>query len=182
MEMNTFCCTIVISLFNILLQTDKVWAKRDPQIYCGACTALIDEIRYVIETEDPRRKIDVGSFRIDPNGQRKHETIPYAGSETHLHEIVETVCDKMTDYAVKTDPETEKISYVRFQARGDEPLELEHISITAETGKKLKIACGNILEDYEDDIIAHFKAKTMNIHEELCDNIIGYCRPNKDEL
>lgn len=53
---------------------------------------------------------------------------------------METVCDKMTDYAVKTDPETEKISYVRFQARGDEPLELEHISITAETGKKLKIA------------------------------------------
>lgn len=69
--------------------------------------------------------------------------IPYAGSETHLHELVENICDKMTDYGVQTIPDMGTVSYVRFQPRGDEPVELEHVSYSEETGKRLKKAVSN---------------------------------------
>ncbi|KAJ8036327.1 Protein canopy-like 1 [Holothuria leucospilota] len=184
MDIRKLCHLLRYILLNVILQGMMVFAKRDPVLYCGACSAVITEIQYAIEMEDPRRTIDVGSFRIDPDGKRKHETIPYAGSETHLHDLVEDICEKMTDYAKKTDPETSQVSYVRFQARGDEPIELEHVTIDAETGKKLKIACGNFLEEYEDDLIEKFKTKTADIHTQLCSEIAGYCPQvtDKDEL
>lgn len=53
---------------------------------------------------------------------------------------METVCDKMTDYAEKTDPETKEKTYVRYQSRDGEDMELINVSINLTTGKILKVA------------------------------------------
>eukprot|EP00057_Strongylocentrotus_purpuratus_P022062 XP_011676536.1 PREDICTED: protein canopy homolog 2 [Strongylocentrotus purpuratus] len=147
----------------------------DSDVYCGACQALISEVEYAITQEDPHQTITVGSFRIDPKGEQKQKKIPYAGSELHLTEVMETVCDKMTDYAEKTDPETNEKTYVRYQARNGEDMELINVSINLTTGKVLKVACENIIEDYEDEVLRLYREKSTDIETSLCSSLTKLC-------
>ena len=55
--------------------------------HAGACQGLFDEIEYVIGSIDPRKRIDVGGFRMDAKGKQVSKSIPYATSETHLTEV-----------------------------------------------------------------------------------------------
>ncbi|XP_070536876.1 protein canopy homolog 2-like [Ptychodera flava] len=165
------------------LYSHPVVGRRDPELYCGACMALVDEMDYAIKQVDPRRMIEVGSFRVQPDGSQKQTKIPYATSETHLMELLETICDKMNDYAERKDPETQKKTYIRFNNREgeSEPKELTNVSISAEVSKVLKFACESILDDHEDDIIHLFMNKQKNIHNKLCGHFSDLC-PDLDEV
>ena len=46
-------------------------------IYYSACIALVDEIGWHVATADPKKKLDVGSFRIDPSGSQKTTQVIY---------------------------------------------------------------------------------------------------------
>ncbi|XP_041458642.1 protein canopy homolog 2-like isoform X1 [Lytechinus variegatus] len=140
-----------------------------------ACRALISEVEYAISQEDPRQTITVGSFRIDPTGKQKQTKIPYAGSEAHLTEVMENVCDKMTDYAERIDPETNEKTYVRYQARNGEDMELTNVSINVVTGKILKVACENIIEEYEDEVLRLYREKSTDIETRLCSSVTQLC-------
>lgn len=80
----------------LLLGLVSLWAAstcgedlnvRTPDLYCGACKGLFDEIEWRISQVNPSRRIDVGTFRIDANGKKKTNSRPYATSETHLTEV-----------------------------------------------------------------------------------------------
>ncbi|XP_002733698.1 protein canopy homolog 1-like [Saccoglossus kowalevskii] len=174
-----------------LLYLHLAIAKKDMELYCGACLALVDEVEYAINSVDPRETIDVGSFRVLPDGSQKQMKVPYATSEVHLMEVLETVCDQMKDYALHTDPDTDEKSYMRYNNREnekDKPITLSNVSISADVSKALRIACENIVEDYEDDIIHLFTNKQNNIHYKLCADSAELCNdmedtpPPKDEL
>lgn len=67
--------------------------------------------------------------------------IPFAGSEVHLLDEMESVCGKLKDYAERVDPETKIKTFVRFNARNDkDTLELTHVSINAGISKALEVA------------------------------------------
>ncbi|XP_035657724.1 protein canopy homolog 2-like [Branchiostoma floridae] len=140
-------------------------AKRDAELYCGACHVLVDEIDYAIRQIDPRKTIQVGSFRVDPKGNQKTWEIPYARSEVYLTELVETVCEKMNQYAQSTDPDTQKKSYVRTSSRNGETLSLSNISMNQDISKALRFACESIIEDFEDDMVKLFSKEGPKLHE-----------------
>ena len=48
-----------------------------------ACKAVVDEVKYAIKTTDQKKTIDIGG--------REKRPVKYAGSETHLIEILEKV-------------------------------------------------------------------------------------------
>ncbi|XP_071482278.1 protein canopy homolog 2-like [Diadema antillarum] len=158
-----------------MFRSAEAGREIDSNIYCGACRALINEVEYAISQEDPRQMITVGSFRIDPNGKQKHTKIPYAGSEAHLTEVVESICEKMTDYAEKLNPETQEKSYVRYNSRNGEDIELEHVSINASTGKFLQVACDNILEEHEEDLMRSFKEGSEDVETRFCSTVTSEC-------
>ncbi|XP_054750443.2 protein canopy homolog 2-like [Lytechinus pictus] len=166
-----------ILTYFVLAFYSSVQAGReiDSNVYCGACRALISEVEYAISQEDPRQTITVGSFRIDPTGKQKQTKIPYAGSEAHLTEVMENVCDKMTDYAERIDPETNEKTYVRYQARNGEDMELTNVSINVVTGKILKVACENIIEEYEDEVLRLYREKSTDIETRLCSSVTQLC-------
>ncbi|XP_066300721.1 protein canopy homolog 2-like [Branchiostoma lanceolatum] len=140
-------------------------AKRDAELYCGACHVLVDEIDYAIKQIDPRKTIQVGSFRVDPKGDQKTWEIPYARSEVYLTELVETVCERMNQYAQSTNPQTQKKTYVRTSSRNGETLSLSNISMNQDISKALRFACESIIEDFEDDIVKLFSKEGPKLHE-----------------
>lgn len=44
--------------------------------------------------------------------------VPFARSETHLSELLDRVCNSMSDYALYVDPDTQQQQYRRFAPRG----------------------------------------------------------------
>ena len=50
-----------------VLKRDTMWQHCFP----AACTAMVDEVAWEISQIDPKKTIQVGSFRIDPQGNQK---------------------------------------------------------------------------------------------------------------
>nr|XP_004225596.1 protein canopy homolog 2-like [Ciona intestinalis] len=99
--MNAVYLLLLISIIPL------VACKKDLNLYCGACKAIMHEVDYSIQQVDPNKKIDVGSFRVDPNGKTRTVQKSYARSESHLTGLLERVCSEISDnYVESKDPET----------------------------------------------------------------------------
>ncbi|XP_077580520.1 protein canopy-1 [Stigmatopora nigra] len=173
-------------------------AKRDPMLYCSACGAIVDELTHSIGLVDPKKTINVGSFRLHADGTMKDKKVPLARSETHLSELLDAVCESMSDYALHVDPQSRRKEYKRFAPRSDgggdggdggagrDFPDFENFQFGGpEAPNALKFACETIVEELEDDIVAIFGRNAQNPHTELCKNLSDYCEdsshPN-DEL
>lgn len=63
------------------------------------CQATILEMEKAIKKVDPRKKVEVSGFRMDPDGFSETKSVQYSKSETYLTELMETICkysDKLT--------------------------------------------------------------------------------------
>ncbi|XP_069770881.1 protein canopy homolog 1-like isoform X2 [Narcine bancroftii] len=148
----------VALLLGWLLALSSPWAcaERDAEVYCGVCRALVDEIDWAVKKMDPKKTIQVGSFRISPDGSQKPNEIPYARSETHLLELFETICSNMDDYALYVDPETQKRTYMRFAPRDTEKMgsvDFKNFKFDPENSKSLK---------FVSFVISLYKLSTLN--------------------
>ncbi|XP_028327714.1 protein canopy-1 [Gouania willdenowi] len=154
-------------------------AKRDKVLYCSACRAIVDELNYSISQVDPKKTINVGSFRLNPDGTMSDKKVPLARSETHLSELLESVCQKMNDYALYVDPDTQEKRYRRFAPRSNDRSEFPDFKNFQfdgmESSSKLVFACETLAEELEDDIISVLSQDGENVHDHLCSNISGYC-------
>uniref|UniRef100_A0A8C5W8X2 Canopy FGF signaling regulator 1 n=1 Tax=Leptobrachium leishanense TaxID=445787 RepID=A0A8C5W8X2_9ANUR len=131
--------------------------KRDPVLYCGACRALVDELLYEIRKVNPRKTVEVGSFRISPDGTQEKSKVPFAKSEQYLIDVLESICNKMDDYGLYVDPETKETSYKRFAFKFD-----------PEETVTLKFACERVAEEHEDDIFSLITQEADNLADKLC--------------
>ncbi|XP_068195452.1 protein canopy-1 [Antennarius striatus] len=171
--------TMVLSVFIRSCQ-----GKRDEILYCSACKAIVDELNYSISQVDPKKTINIGSFRLNPDGTLKDKKVPFARSETHLSELLDGVCSSMTDYALHVDPDTQIRQYMRFAPRtgqntGDFP-DFKNFQFDGpEASNTLKFACETVVEELEDDIISLFSRETEDVQLELCNRISDYCKDGR---
>ena len=88
---------------------------------------------------DPKKKVEVGSFRISGDGTQEGRKlvgfwslkvlkvnhpncqIPYARSNEHLSEVVDTVCKNFEDYAQATAKASGEPTIIRFCTFGFVP-------------------------------------------------------------
>uniref|UniRef100_UPI00358F2E4F protein canopy homolog 2-like isoform X3 n=1 Tax=Myxine glutinosa TaxID=7769 RepID=UPI00358F2E4F len=124
----------------VLLCLVGIQARKDNDLYCGACRALVDELSWAVEQVDPKKTIQVGSFRINPDGSQTIAEVPYARSETHLLELMDHVCENMADYGQTEQGPGGRKSFVRLSGRVGEKLDLVNVTISSETTKMLKFA------------------------------------------
>eukprot|EP00062_Callorhinchus_milii_P022103 gi/632979529/ref/XP_007906521.1/ PREDICTED: protein canopy homolog 1 [Callorhinchus milii] len=146
------------------------------------CRGLVDEIEWAIKKVDPKKTIQVGSYRIGPDGSQKTNEILYARSETHLSEILEDVCSNLDDYSLYEDPETQKKTYMRFAPRESEKMssvDFNNFKFDPENSKSLKFACETIVEEYEDEIISLFTHETDQVADMLCIEKSEFCEPSQ---
>lgn len=177
----------LLALLMLLLSPvpPRARARRDAEVYCGVCRALVDEIDWAVKKVDPKKTIQVGSFRISPDGSQKPNEIPYARSETHLLELFEDICSSMDDYALYVDPDTQKRSYMRFAPRDSEKMgsvDFKNFKFDPENSKSLKFVCENIVEEYEDEIISLFTHEADHVADKLCNAKSEFCDPSVQTL
>uniref|UniRef100_UPI00358E6FDC protein canopy homolog 2-like isoform X2 n=1 Tax=Myxine glutinosa TaxID=7769 RepID=UPI00358E6FDC len=140
-----------------------------------SCRALVDELSWAVEQVDPKKTIQVGSFRINPDGSQTIAEVPYARSETHLLELMDHVCENMADYGQTEQGPGGRKSFVRLSGRVGEKLDLVNVTISSETTKMLKFACESIVEEYEDDVIALFVHGAENVTDKFCSSKTDFC-------
>ncbi|XP_018423485.1 PREDICTED: protein canopy homolog 2 [Nanorana parkeri] len=152
-----------------------VLARRGQDMRCGACRALVDEVEWEISQVNPKKTIKKGSFRINPDGSQSVIEAPYARSETHLIELLEHVCEKMTEYGEKIDPDRDRKTYVRVLSRDGKQLDASATNIEKEVIDNLKATCEHIVEVHEDELLEFFSHETENVKDKLCSTRTDLC-------
>ncbi|XP_044281180.1 protein canopy homolog 1 isoform X2 [Varanus komodoensis] len=170
----------VALLFPLLLALfhNVVEGQRDPEVFCGACKALADELTYDIKKIGPTRTVNSGTFRLNPDGTRGKKKIPFAKSETFLTDILENICDRMNDYQLQDDPVTKKKIFKRYAPRKDDeiyPLYKKYF-FYSDAYKPLKYACETIIEQYEDEIFRLIAQEADFLADKLCIEKSGLCK------
>lgn len=152
-----------------------VSGRRSQDLHCGACRALVDELEWEIAQVDPRKTIQMGSFRINPDGSQSVVEVPYARSEAHLTELLERVCEKMKEYGEKVDPATHRKSYERIVSHDGTKMDLNGLKIDGDVAASLKFACESIAEEYEDELIEFLSHEADNVKDRLCSKRTDLC-------
>lgn len=58
----------------------------------AVCKATVEEMLSEIKKVDPKKRADVGGYRMDSKGNSVTKTVQYSKSETYLTELTETIC------------------------------------------------------------------------------------------
>ncbi|XP_063777962.1 protein canopy homolog 1 isoform X2 [Pseudophryne corroboree] len=158
---------------------NHVEGKPDPITYCGACRALVDELQHEIKKVSPSKTIDVGSFRISPDGTQIQNKIPLVKSEVYLTDVLERICEKMDDYSLYIDPDTKEKSFKRFAPRDDDPfpsVDFNNFQFNPGDNNPLKYACERVIEEHEDEILSLIIHEADNFADKLCTDKAGFCK------
>ncbi|KAG7493132.1 hypothetical protein JOB18_001791 [Solea senegalensis] len=166
--------TLLLMLVCLLLGLSQA-ARQGQDIRCGACRALVDEMEWAISQIDPKKMIQTGSFRINPDGSQSIREVPLARSEGNLLELMESVCERMEDYGESTDSSTDRKSYIRVKSRSGEPMDLSEAALDSRVTASLRFACETIVEQNEDEIIEFFAHETDNVKDKLCSKRTDLC-------
>lgn len=165
----------LVQLALLCLQINVSQAARQGQdVRCGACRALVDEMEWAISQVDPKKTVQTGSFRINPDGSQSVREIPLARSEGNLLDLMESVCARMEDYGEVVD-DSERKTYVRVKSRTGEGLDLSEAKLDSRVTSSLKFACETIVEQHEDELIEFFSHELENVKDHLCSKRTDLC-------
>ncbi|XP_037028179.1 protein seele-like isoform X1 [Bradysia coprophila] len=145
---------------------------------CLACKGTIREMESEIKKIDPRKRVEVSGFRLDPSGKSKTKTVQYSKSETYLTELMESMCEdsnfsKVRKTIIQEIVTTQMLNndgFLDFTPDGDLSQTLNHF-------------CLEVLEDNEDEILKQFMDEVTpeNIDDVVCSKIAKYCEESKNE-
>lgn len=82
------------------------------------CKATIDEMQAAIAKVDPKKRADVGGYRMDSSGHSVTRTVQYSKSETYLTELMENICESMDDYAKAKYKKTKQLTIMKMMTPG----------------------------------------------------------------
>ncbi|XP_061583444.1 protein canopy homolog 2 isoform X2 [Cololabis saira] len=142
---------------------------------CGACRALVDEMEWAMSQIDPKKMIQTGPYRINPDGSQSIREVPLVRSEGNLLEMMESICERMEDYGERTDLSTSRKTYMRVKSRNGESMDLSEATLDSRVTSSLKFACETIVEQNEDEIIEFFAHETDNVKDRLCSMRTDLC-------
>ena len=205
---------------NIPMSEKEMFGSKS--LRCLVCKALVEEFDYAIQKVDPKKKIGVGSHTLSATGDKKQKMvsglthleqismktfvrisqIPYARSEYHLDEVLETVCKEFEEYAQAKEKSNGQATIIRIMSRsGGMNPRFSEIDIVPDDdlNTRLKVYVGRILcicsrhflhtsrliftfqceglvEEYEDQLIDFFSSPRKGITRELCYERSNICR------
>lgn len=160
-------------------------ANTFEDLQCLVCRAVADEIDTAIKNTNPAKKVQIGGYRLDPNGNQFYTEIPYARSEIHLQEIMESICETVgSEYTRVTHKETGEESLFRFltsSGKMNPDFSKYDVLPNNDMERNVKFQCEIVIENSEEHIMTVFKNETESPAQELCWNLAGYCKTPKDE-
>ncbi|CAH0550048.1 unnamed protein product [Brassicogethes aeneus] len=176
----------IIVLFFILQAYSTIGQKINVQeLKCLVCKQTVEELSNAVNALDPSKKVDVGGYRLDGEGNFKHKTISQKKSELKLSELVEQVCEKMDDYVRAFDKTTEELLLFKLMTNdGKMNPKMSEVDIVQDDdlNKSLKYNCEVLVEEHEEEIIQLYKQEHQNIENEVCVSLTNLCPKNNEEL
>ncbi|KAK1135988.1 hypothetical protein K0M31_000558 [Melipona bicolor] len=171
---------ILIVIFSLLFTNCFVKTVEidNKLLKCLICRSTIKEIEEELAKIDPSRQIEVGNYRLDAQGNVIHKKIPLAQSEVHISDILDNICEKMSDYVRATYKSNGQLTILNLLSpSGGMNPEMSKVDIIQDNdlNKSLKYYCEGIVEEFEDSMISLFVQKENNIKEKLCMNISKLC-------
>lgn len=174
-----------VLILSLLVSAKKKKSKKEnlfdnKTLNCLVCKSLVEEIEAAINKIDPAKKVEVGSHRINGDGTQSKKLIPYARSQEHLMDVVETVCKGFEDYAqakYKASGEPTIIRLMTHQGNMNPLMSQVDMVPDDDLNTKLKFYCENQVEELEDIIFELFAEDGENRDIELCSNRSKYCEP-----
>uniref|UniRef100_A0AAY5L0T5 DUF3456 domain-containing protein n=1 Tax=Esox lucius TaxID=8010 RepID=A0AAY5L0T5_ESOLU len=130
-------------------------ARQSQDLKCGACRAMVDEMEWAISQVDPKKMIQTGSFRINPDGSQSVKEVPLARSEGNLLELMEEVCERMKDYGERVDPTTSRTTYERVTSRDGKSMDLSEAKLDSRVTSSLKYAGSPKLSHFHGNTCTH---------------------------
>ncbi|KAK7791117.1 hypothetical protein R5R35_003771 [Gryllus longicercus] len=166
-----------------------VSAYQDPKIdhrevRCLVCKAVVDEMDKAVEKVDPKRKVDIGGYRLDSYGNKEQKQVQYARSELHLTEVMEEVCNKMDDYVRGRFKSNNVLTLLKLidDSGSMNPLMSEVDLIQdSDLNKSLKFYCEGIVEEFEEPILKLYADHAENMKTRLCVDSTNLCPSSTDE-
>ncbi|XP_043261896.1 protein seele isoform X2 [Colletes gigas] len=142
--------------------------------------STVNEIEGELGKIDPSKKIEIGNYRLDAEGNIHQKKIPLAQSEIHISDVLDSICDKMSDYVRATYKSNGQLTILNLMGpSGGMNPEMSKVDIIqdGDMNKSLKYNCEGLVEEYEDSIISLFMRKENNIRHRLCTGITRSCNP-----
>ncbi|KXJ78464.1 hypothetical protein RP20_CCG004571 [Aedes albopictus] len=158
------------------------------EVKCLVCKATMNEMELAVSKVDPKKKIDVGDYRLDATGDsKKKKTILYAKSEMYLTELMESVCDRMDDYAKARYKKNGRPVVLKMMTEMGMNPEMSEVDFVQEgdLNKSLKHLCLEVVEDYEEDILKMYQQEdaVKDTDIRLCSQVANICneQPIEDD-
>jgi len=173
--------TLVLTALAVLAKkkkSDKKSLFDSKTLNCLVCRSLVDEIESKINSVDPAKKVEVGTFRLSGDGTQNRKLIPFARSQEHLLEVIENVCKGFEDYAQAKYKSSGEPTIIRLMTpEGNMNPLMSQVDMVPDDdlNTKLKFYCENQVEDLEDTILAMFAEEGENKDIELCSQKSKYC-------
>jgi len=182
--MRVATCLATLLLLSAVLSAKKKKQKKEnlfssERLKCLVCKSLVEELDAAISKVDPRKKIETGSFRLDGAGSQTKTLIPYARSQQHLMELVDSVCKNFEDYAqakMKSSGDPVIIRIVTHEGNMNPLMNEVDMVPDDDLNTRLKFYCENIVEDQEDAIMELFAKENLeNLDIEFCSKRSHIC-------
>jgi hypothetical protein len=119
---------------------------------CAICEATVHELIDDLNDSKTQPQLDLDlRGRLDPNGKRKGKVLPYHGSDLHMLELLEKVCDRMSDYSRSVSDDV--VSLQRHNPRmAGGSVTLSNVEVDSKVSEKFKQYCSELVGGNEDDI------------------------------
>lgn len=176
---------LVLSLVSLLLgafSIRDVQAKIEAHIWCGACIALMEDMKIQISSVEKGKKLQVGSSRIELDGSRKVKEVPYSTSDLFLIDELERICNAMHYYGETTNSKGDKI-IIRTSSYDGTSISMKNVRKDHKLTSILQYACDTIIEEHEDAILRILKTfhnEKSEVEKEICVTETAIC--SEDEL
>ncbi|XP_067633902.1 protein seele [Eurosta solidaginis] len=141
-------------------------------VKCYVCKATVHELEAEIAKVDPRKKVDVGGFRLDPQGNSITKTVKLVESEMFLTELMEKICDKMEDYVKATYKSNGKFTLLKMIVDGKMNSESGLVDFVqdGDLNKSVGHYCLEILDEHDKIFLDAFQQSTFpeDLDSQIC--------------
>lgn len=186
MKLSIFFVSIYVSIA-------AVSAKIDPKnLRCLVCRTTFDELNKVILKVDKWKKVDVGNFRMDADGNTMQQKVPAHRSDVYISELIEDVCKKLNDYVRVYYKSTGKLAIMQLMSDGHMNPEFSKTKFVTDDdlNKSLEYYCERMFEDNEEEILSMYKNRPHDdempdAQTDICFKHAGFCEdwmlPNEED-
>ncbi|XP_055612629.1 protein seele-like [Uranotaenia lowii] len=176
----TISAVIIGSLINISsAQMPSARPISSKEVKCLVCKATMNEMEIAVGKVDPKKKVEIGDYRLDATGDSKNrKTIQLSKSEIYLTELMESVCDRMDDYAKARYKKTGRPTVLKMMTETGMNPDMSEVDFVQEgdLNKSLKHLCLEIVEDQEEAIIKLFQQdEVKDTDVRLCSEVANIC-------